>query len=81
MSALTIGDRCECDHDYDIDLDPDEEPSLFKRMCWMCGFVWGSGHCPHDLIQNRCPGCGFRPPGTTSFAQRMGVEPIYRGVD
>ncbi len=39
----------------------DDELTHFLRTCAACGNQWDGLHCPHDGVQNPCPGCGVRP--------------------
>lgn len=52
--------------------DEDEESYQYRRACDACGEVWWSNHCPHDRIQNPCPDCGWRPPGTLTPLGALG---------
>lgn len=51
---------CDCEFDPFDDGDT-EESYHFKRICLHCGQKWWGLHCPHDGIQNPCPGCGIEP--------------------
>ena len=47
--------------DFDVDPDDPDDDTHFARTCVGCGKKWWGLHCPHDGIQNPCPGCGTRP--------------------
>lgn len=67
-----MDDDCACEFDYP---EPDGEPSWhYTRTCRMCGLTWGTLHCEHDGIQNPCPDCGWRSPGT-----KMTIESLFPG--
>lgn len=63
-------DDCACEFDYDEG--DGEETWHFTRTCRACGFVWGALHCPHDGVQNPCPDCGWRDPGTQTPFEFLG---------
>lgn len=56
---------CDCEFDTDPedeDVDQlDYEPWQYLRTCENCGDYWYGLHCPHDGVQNPCPGCMARP--------------------
>jgi hypothetical protein len=60
---VSEADECRCEFDP-YDDDPDEESWHYRRTCGGCGYVWWGLHCPHDGVQNPCPSCGWRQPGT-----------------
>lgn len=51
---------CACE--FVVDPDDPEDNWHFERTCPFCATTWLGLHCPHDRIQNPCPGCGRVPP-------------------
>lgn len=53
---------CDCCYEPGLmDDEWDAFPWHYLRECRVCGFRWGSLHCPHDGTQRRCPECHVRP--------------------
>lgn len=68
-------DDCSCEPDYPPDPDDPEQESIhFTRTCRLCGFVWGSNHCPHDGVQRSCPECSWIDPEKRTPMQLLGLE-------
>lgn len=67
-----MDDDCDCEPDAG---DEGYEPTHFTRTCAACGFQWEALHCPHDGVQNPCPGCGWVAPGARTPLQVLGFDP------
>jgi len=52
-----------CNCELTVDPDDPEDDWHYDRVCEFCGAKWRGLHCPHDGVQNPCPGCGKRPTG------------------
>lgn len=80
-------DDCECEFDTgDCWTDRDFEPWHYRLVCEHCGYQWCGLHCPHDGIQNPCPGCGVLPGEGTrtpletlkdNWLAKMAIGPVY----
>lgn len=64
------GGDCNCEFSPEM-ADGDEPSYLYRRVCNQCGEVWGGLHCPHDGVQNPCPGCGAVPDGKPTPLQKL----------
>lgn len=53
---------CDCPYDYEY-------------TCPHCTLTRITHHCPHDGVQNPCPGCGWLDPGKRTPLQFLGLEP------
>lgn len=69
---------CDCEFDPYPAGDPDhgEESWHYRRTCASCWTSWYGLHCPHDGIQNPCPGCAVRPvPAHSADHSRVPAQP------
>jgi hypothetical protein len=54
----------DCDCPFDVEV-----------TCALCGHKRITNHCPHDVVQNPCPQCGWLPEGYKTPMQALGWKP------